>query len=163
MLSAIYTISTYILDTLYDYLDIYTPFRVKLLHFYSKEPTKAESGSAGYDLYSIEEIIVPSKTRRLVSTGISIEFPKRLYARIAPRSGLSVKNNIDIGAGVIDSSYRGEVKVLFINNGDKDYLINIGDKIAQLILEHCANPKIEVVDELSLSERGESGFGSTGK
>ena len=156
-------ISAYIIDKIYELLDIHTIFRVKLLHVYSHEPTKAESGSAGYDLYSTEEVIVPAKTRRLISTGISIEFPKRFYARVAPRSGLSVKNNIDIGAGVIDSSYRGEIKVLFINNGNTDYTINIGDKIAQLILEQCGNPKIEVVDELSLSERGESGFGSSGK
>ena len=69
---------------------------------------------------------------------------------------------IDIGAGVIDSSYRGEIKVLVINNSFNDFKIDIGTKIAQLILERCANPTIEIVEKLNFSGRGENGFGSTG-
>ena len=84
--------------------------------------------------------------------------------RIAPRSGLSVKNSIDIGAGVIDYDYRGEIMICFINNSDKDYLINHGDKIAQALLERIDRfDIIEEVEELSSTLRNQNGFGSTGK
>jgi dUTP pyrophosphatase len=152
----------FILEFLYNFIDRATYFKVNLLNVYAKTPKKADIGSAGYDLYSVDDIAIEAHERRLVSTGISVEIPRYYYLRVAPRSGLSVKG-IDVGAGVIDSSYRGEVKVLLINNSDKVYFVQQGDRVAQLIMERCSNTNIVVSDEqLSATERGESGFGSTG-
>ena len=152
----------FIIDWLYNFIDRGSYFKVNLLHVSSKIPKKADIGAAGYDLYSVDDIAIEANERKLVSTGISVEIPRYYYLRVAPRSGLSVKG-IDVGAGVIDSSYRGEVKVLLINNSDKVYFVQQGDRVAQLIMERCSNTNIIVSDEqLSATERGESGFGSTG-
>ena len=85
-----------------------------------------------------------------------------LDGRIAPRSGLAVKHSIDTGAGVIDSDYRGEVKVLLFNHSEVDFEVKEGDRIAQLVVERIYTPKVVVVDELEESIRGKGGFGSTG-
>jgi dUTP pyrophosphatase len=127
-------------------------------------PLRADNGSAGYDLTSIEDVTVLSGERKLVSTGLIIEIPNNTYARIAPRSGLSCKG-IDIGAGVVDSTYRGIVKVLFINNSSSNYEIKVGNRIAQLILERIETPEIIQIydkDELLQTNRNDGGFGSTG-
>jgi dUTP pyrophosphatase len=140
-------------------------------------PSYGSNGAAGLDLCAYGEYIVPAKTRKLISTGISIQWilsnngnnvenenPGDYYFRIAPRSGLTVKHCIEIGAGVVDSDYRGEVKVCFINNSDSSYSIAHGDRIAQGILERIKRfDTVEVVDELIETSRGEGGFGSTGK
>ena len=84
------------------------------------------------------------------------------YGRVAPRSGLSVKNFIHVGAGVVDSDYRGELKVLLYNFSDVDFIVNAGDRIAQLIIEKYTPTDVEEVVELELTIRGEGGFGSTG-
>jgi len=122
-----------------------------------------EKGSVGYDLFSCESKTVPRGDRVLISSGIRISIPEGWYGRVAPRSGLSVKKNIDIGAGVIDPSYTGIVKICFINNGKDDYHIEHGDKVAQLIFEKCGLPNLCVVEKLEETERGDGGFGSTGK
>ena len=88
--------------------------------------------------------------------------PEGNYARIAPRSGLACKNFIDVGAGVVDSDYRGEVKVLLFNHGSDDFKISIGDRIAQCIIEKYTMTTILEVEDLNTTERGEAGFGSTG-
>ena len=88
--------------------------------------------------------------------------PHGNYGRIAPRSGLAVKKMIDVGAGVIDSDYRGEVKVLLFNFGAEDFKVCKGDRIAQLIIEKYTITSIQEVENLSSTERGEAGFGSTG-
>ena len=146
----------------YSFINNITTFKVKLHDLSSRIPAKAEPGSAGYDIFSNEHVVVAQGTRKLISTGISIEVPDYYYVRVAPRSGLACKG-IDIGAGVVDSSYRGEVKVLVLNNSTEPFEINKYDKIAQLILERCGNAKIELTDTLSDSIRGSGGFGSTGK
>merc|ERR1711862_510068 len=109
-------------------------------------------------------IVVPSQQRRVVKTDLSIACPKGTYGRIAPRSGLAVKHGIDVGAGVVDADYRGPVGVVLFNFGDKDFTIEIGDRIAQLILEKiCADVEIvQVEGELDDTKRGSGGFGSTG-
>jgi dUTP pyrophosphatase len=146
----------------FDKFKIKQKLKVKLIHPNAKVPFKADSGCAGYDVFSTETVQIYSKTRKLVSTGLSTEFSDRYYLRVAPRSGLSLKG-IDIGAGVIDSSYRGEIKVLIINNSDSTYYIENGEKIAQLIMETCESPEIELkLDSLSQTTRGNGGFGSTG-
>lgn len=97
-----------------------------------------------------------------VKTDISIAFPHGFYARVAPRSGLAWKNSIDVGAGVIDVDYRGNVGVILFNHSDDDFKIAHGDRIAQLILERIITPDVVEVDELDETERNAGGFGSTG-
>ena len=131
-------------------------------------PSYGSAFAAGLDVCSCDDYIVPPRSRIVVSTGISVswngEDSNNYYLRVAPRSGLSVKNNIDIGAGVIDSDYRGEIKICFINNdNEKEYIIKKGDKVAQLILEKINRfININEVTEHSETERGSNGFGSTG-
>lgn len=97
-----------------------------------------------------------------MKTGLSIACPTGTYGRVAPRSGLAVKKFIDVGAGVIDADYRGEVGVVLFNFGVEDFFVTTGDRVAQLVLEQvCMVPAVEV-EELSDTERGAGGFGSTG-
>ena len=137
--------------------------RVKLLNEKSKIPCRVHTTDAGADLFSIEDCIVNPSERKLISTGISLEIPEGYYGRIAPRSGLAAKNGIDVLAGVLDSSYRGEVKVILFNTSDENFEIKVGDRIAQLIVEKHYNFEFEVVDNLEETTRGSGGFGSTGK
>jgi len=148
------------IDFIYYFINKNTTFKVKLLHTDAVLPAKADHGCAGYDLSCCETVVIGPKSRKLVSTGIAVEINKHFYLRVAPRSGLSVKG-FDIGAGVIDSSYRGEIKVLVINNNSVEHTFVSGSRIAQLILERCSDAQIEV-SELSSTDRGDSGFGSTG-
>ena len=125
-------------------------------------PTRGTDGAAGYDLYAIEDVTINCFQFIPVSTGVSMDIPAGHYGRVAPRSGLAVKNGIMVGAGVIDSDYRGEIKVALATlNGV--YNIKAGDRIAQIIIEPVVNPELVQVDSLNDSERGDSGFGSTGK
>lgn len=140
---------------------------IKKLNDNAKIPTYGSDYAAGLDIYSSVDLDIPSNTRKLVSTGISIAWngddDKNYYLRIAPRSGLSVKNNIDIGAGVVDYDYRGEIFICFINNGNTTYSIKRGDRIAQGILEKINRfDIIQEVNQLDETNRGEGGFGSTG-
>ena len=139
-------------------------FKVALCHPDAKSPQRKTSGSAGFDLYACENKIVKSQHRTLISTGIKIQVPEDCYARIAPRSGLAV-SEIDVSAGVVDSDYRGELKVLLINNSTNDLHVDKGDRIAQLVIERIYNDEFNLVteEELEDSNRGEGGFGSTGK
>lgn len=139
-------------------------FKVFLASEFASEPMRATDGAAGYDLRSSENVVILPQYRKLVSTDLIISIPSNHYARIAPRSGLSVKE-IDVGAGVVDFDYRGILKVLLINNSNREFQVQVGDRIAQLILEKCSTPKVTVVkskDDLGSSKRGEGGFGSTG-
>ncbi|PGH23254.1 deoxyuridine 5'-triphosphate nucleotidohydrolase [Polytolypa hystricis UAMH7299] len=138
------------------------PLLVKKLVLEAQTPTRGSAFAAGYDLYCAKKIVIPAKGKGLVSTGLAIAVPEGTYGRIAPRSGLAVKNFIDTGAGVIDADYRGEVKVLLFNFSDADFEINEGDRIAQLVLERIYTPEIVVVEQLEESVRGAGGFGSTG-
>lgn len=125
-------------------------------------PTRGSDGAAGYDLYSNEDCVIEPNDRCLVSTGISIVLPGGVYGRVAPRSSLSVKHGIQVGAGVIDPDYTGEVKVILFNHGVNDYFISKGDRIAQLILERCETPPVVEIDTIEATKRGSGGFGSTG-
>ena len=139
-----------------------TKLLVKLLSMNSKLPTRGSEDAAGYNLYSCEPAIIPPRTRKLAHTAISNAAPStRLYARIAPRSGLTVKG-LDIGAGVADSVYTGQIKVPPINNSDTPLQINICDRMSQLTLERIDNPDCTLVEELPNTGRGSNGFGSTG-
>ena len=98
----------------------------------------------------------------MVKTDLSIACPPGTYARIAPRSGLAVKKGIDCGAGVVDADYRGNVGVVLFNFGTEDFVVEVGDRIAQLILEKINMAPVVEVEELTETERGAGGFGSTG-
>ena len=126
-------------------------------------PVRQTSGSVGYDLHSTENNMIEPFSRKLISTGLRVNIPRGMYGRIAPRSSLAWKHSVDVGAGVIDNDYRGEVKVLLINTGKNPYEVKKGDRIAQLIFENCSTPKLEVVseEELDITDRGTGGFGST--
>ncbi len=106
--------------------------------------------------------VVPARGRVLLKTDIAIAVPSGTYGRVAPRSGLALKNGIDTGAGVIDEDYRGNVGVILFNHTDTDFAVAAGDRVAQLILEAIQTPAVEVVDELEDTARGAGGFGSTG-
>jgi len=135
---------------------------VKCLHENVHLPTRGSDGAVGYDLYSDEDIVIDSSRRAVVGTGVAIVLPVGTYGRVAPRSGLAVKHGINVGAGVIDPDYRGEVKVLLFNHGDTAFTVKKGDRIAQLVLERCETPDVQVVDTLDDTTRGTGGFGSTG-
>jgi len=138
--------------------------KVKKLSPDAKLPTRGSEGAAGYDLQSIESCVILPGNRAVVSTGLSLELPPGVYGRIAPRSGLAVKHGIQVGAGVVDADYRGEVKVVLFNH-DKEasYMIKPGYRIAQLILERCETPEVEEIFETSNTSRDQGGFGSTGQ
>ncbi|XP_059952771.1 deoxyuridine 5'-triphosphate nucleotidohydrolase, mitochondrial isoform X1 [Mesoplodon densirostris] len=125
-------------------------------------PTKGSERAAGYDLYSAYDYTVPPMEKALVKTDIQIALPSGCYGRVAPRSGLAAKHFIDVGAGVIDEDYRGNVGVVLFNFGKEKFEVKKGDRIAQLICERIFYPEIEEVQVLDDTERGSGGFGSTG-
>lgn len=127
-------------------------------------PTKGSAAAAGYDIYASQPCVIPAMGQGLVSTDISFTVPVGTYGRIAPRSGLAVKHGIQAGAGVIDRDYTGEIRIVLFNHSKKDFEVCKGDRVAQLILEKIVDDaEVVVVDSLEQSERGEGGFGSTGK
>lgn len=136
--------------------------KIKKLHELAIIPKRNNHTDAGADLYSVEQLEIPPLSRKVVNTGICIELPEGFYGRIAPRSGLALKHGIDVLAGVCDSSYRGEIKVILFNTStDKTFEITYGDKIAQLIVEQHFNFEFEEQEELSTTSRGINGFGSS--
>ena len=147
--------------------------RITLLSDRAHIPTRMTDGSAGYDLYAAVDAVVPAATasatgavdvgRCLVPLGFAIELPIGTVGRIAARSGLSVKFNVEVGAGWIDSDFRGEVMVELKNLSSADYKVTAGDRIAQLILLMTAKAELVVTDELESTSRGTSGIGSTGR
>jgi dUTP pyrophosphatase len=136
--------------------------RVKKLSALAILPSRGSRFSAGYDLSSAYDIVVPSRGKAIVKTDLAIAIPPNTYARIAPRSGLAAKNFIDVGAGVVDYDYRGNVGVVLFNHAEEDFAIKRGDRVAQLILERICMADMEEVQELPDSERAAYGFGSTG-
>lgn len=140
-----------------------TALRVKKLNEQAILPSRATVGSIGYDLYALERVSLAPNAVTLVNTGIAIELPPGHYGRVAPRSGLAFKFNIDVFAGVIDPDYRGEVTVLLFNHSASVVTISSGDRVAQLILEKASVLPVEEIEELQSSDRGADGWGSTGK
>ena len=124
-------------------------------------PIKSTDGAAGLDLYSAEPCIILPNEIKLIKTDIALICPPGTYGRIAPRSGLTIKQQLDVRAGVIDSDYRGNIIVAMHNIGAEERNLEQGTKIAQLILEKISNVVIEEVNELPATERGTNGFGST--
>lgn len=138
------------------------PFlRVMHLHPDARTFERKSAFAAGHDIYSIEAVVLPSRGSLLVSTGIAIQLPKDTYGQIAPRSGLSVKG-IDVGAGIIDEDYRGEIKVLLRNQSDQDKPLKKHERIAQLLVLPVIYPVVVTTNVLEESVRGETGFGASG-
>ena len=126
-------------------------------------PTKGSSLAAGYDLYSASKVTIPANGIARIPTDLKVSVPSGTYGRIAPRSGLAIKHSIDVGAGVIDEDYRGPVYVLLFNHGQNSYTVKPGDRIAQLICEKLAKPRLLEVNSLNTTPRNGNGFGSTGR
>jgi dUTP pyrophosphatase len=135
---------------------------VKRLHPDAVVPTLGHPDSAGCDLYAAKDDCVHAHGKAVIPTGIAVELPAGTYGRVANRSSMSVRNHIQVAAGVIDPGYTGEIGVVLFNHSSKDYMIRKHDRVAQLILERSQTPTVIEVDELCESARGERGFGSTG-
>jgi len=141
--------------------------QIKKLDPAIKLPEYKTSGASGVDLIAFvsEPINLEPKTSVLVPTGLSVAFPEDYEIQIRPRSGLAAKNNISVlnTPGTIDSDFRGEIKVIIYNHGNKNFLINNGDRIAQMVLAPVVKMELEEKNDLPESIRGKGGFGSTGK
>lgn len=136
--------------------------KVKLLSPNAFVPVRAEPGAAGYDLRTQEDFCLLGNSTVVVSIGIAIEVPEEHFGHILERSSLALKR-IKVGGGVVDGSYRGEVKVILHNLSADLIDFKRGDKVAQLVLQRIAEADVEVVEELSETVRGSGGFGSTGR
>jgi dUTP pyrophosphatase len=134
-----------------------------------KTPTRADDGSAGYDLFAAKAGVINPGRKECIPTDVTIELPMmngyQTVGLIKSRSGLSYKKDMEVGAGVIDFSYRGKIGVILHNFGEEDFEYDRGDKIAQLLIMPVATPLMQQVDMTDLSDtnRGAGGFGSTGR
>lgn len=138
---------------------------IKILSRDAQIPHMAYNGDAGVDLRSVERIVLEPQERAMVATGLAIALPEGYAGFVLPRSGLAAKHGISIvnAPGLIDSNYRGELKVILLNTDpNESFTIEIGDRIAQLIVMPVPTINFEQVEELTESQRGESGFGSSG-
>lgn len=140
-------------------------FKVCLVHEDAQMPLQMSKESAGYDLASIEDVVVPPNSRTLIRVGLKMFIPLGYYGSIASRSGLASNHFVFTAAGIIDSDYRGEIKILLFNFSNVPYQVKKGDHIAQIIYKQHVSPQLIKCDpdELPESERGEGGFGSTQK
>ncbi|MEK7452863.1 MAG: dUTP diphosphatase [Patescibacteria group bacterium] len=128
----------------------------------AKIPSFAQSGDAGMDLYSSESLDIYPGEIKAVSIGVKMEIPEGYVALIWDKSGLALKSGVKTMGGVIDSGYRGEIKVIITNLSKEVLKVEKGNKIAQMLIQKFESPEIEIVEELSNTKRGDGGFGSTG-
>jgi dUTP pyrophosphatase len=140
---------------------------VRLLRDGALPPARTRPGDAGYDLRCVEAFRLEPGERAVVPTGVAVAVPEGAAGLVVPRSGLAARHGISVvnGPGLIDPSYRGEVKVVLVNLGREPYEGSPGDRIAQLLLVPCLTPEVRTVAELPPSHdgRGEAGFGSSGR
>jgi len=136
------------------------PMKISYIGPYPLVPAK--DGDAGYDISSNENGKLYGSMSMGFSTGLYVAIPPGYVGKVVSRSGLAFKHNIEVGAGVIDSGYRGEVRILLHNFGDRPFEIKKGDRIAQLLILKHESPEFVLVDELDSTERGAGGFGHTG-
>lgn len=136
--------------------------KIVKLHPNAVVPNQAHIGDAGFDLCSIENIVIPPNNRVVVKTGIAMEIPFGAVGLIWPRSGLAVKQGLDVFAGVIDSGYRGEIQVCLFNSTSVPIEISEGQKIAQILFQEHLTYAMHVVESFeTATSRGTNGFGST--
>jgi len=126
-------------------------------------PEYGSQGAAGADLRASEAVVIAPGGRAAVPTGVRLEIPPGHAGLVWPRSGLAVRHGIDTLAGVIDSDYRGEVKVVLVNHGDEPFAIAAGDRVAQLLLQRVERAAFVAADAVGDTGRGSGGFGSTGR
>ena len=130
-------------------------------------PKYKTDGSSGVDLSAFldKEVVIKPNSSELIPTGLQVAIPEELEIQIRPRSGLAAKERIGVlnSPGTIDSDYRGELKIILFNHGHKDFIINNGDRVAQMVLVPILKMEFEEVDSLPDTVRGQGGFGSTGK
>lgn len=138
---------------------------IKKLNINAKLPTYGTSGSAGADLYSLENVVIEPNKTVFVHTGLSMEIPEGYAGFVYARSGMASKKDLAPAnkVGVVDSDYRGEIMVAIHNHGCEVRSIEIGDRIAQIVIAACVRCEFTECDELGQTQRGEGGFGSTGK
>ena len=139
--------------------------RAKKLHPEAQLPSYAHGPleDAGMDLRSLERAVLTPGVAQGVPTGIAIELPPGFEAQVRPRSGMALKYSVSVNFGTIDPGYRGEIRVIMFNFGQADYVIEKGDRIAQLVIARYEGVEFEEGDELGESQRGEGGFGSSGR
>jgi dUTP pyrophosphatase len=140
------------------------PLRIRKLDPSVAAPAYAHPGDAGMDLCSAEDLTLGPGERAMVSTGFAMALPEGYAAFVQPRSGLAARSGISIvnTPGLIDCHYRGEVKVILVNLGNEPFQVKRGDRIAQMVIQRVEAARVEVVEELGDTVRGEGGFGSTG-
>ena len=136
--------------------------KIKKIHPDAIIPRYAHEGDAGMDIFSAENIIIKPNERIACKTGISMHIPENHVGLIWDKSGIALKNGVTTLGGVIDSGYRGELQIVMINLSKENYNIKEGNKIAQMLIQKIENPKIQEVEELDETSRGDGGFGSTG-
>lgn len=128
-------------------------------------PKRTYEHDAGFDLHSAEDVMLKPGEVKAIGTGVAIEMPQNYHAETRPRSGLAAKHSITVlnTPGTIDSGYRGEIKVILINHGKEEFLISKGERIAQMLFSKIDPVIFTEVDEIADTERGDKGFGSSGK
>ncbi|MBO6509735.1 MAG: dUTP diphosphatase [Roseibium sp.] len=140
--------------------------KFKILHEAAVIPRYKTSGAAGMDVSALVEkpVTINPQRRTIIKTGLAVEIPAGFEMQVRPRSGLAAKNGVTVlnAPGTIDSDYRGEIAVILYNAGLEPFVVNNGDRIAQLVLAPVAQMDIDVTEGLSETDRGEGGFGSTG-
>jgi dUTP pyrophosphatase len=125
--------------------------------------TRESPRAAGFDLRSAYDTVIPASGNVLVKTDIAVQLPQGCYERIAPRSGLALHHQIDVGGGVIDEDYRGNICIFLYNHSKIPFQIYRGDRVARLICQSILYPTLKEVKEIDSTERGTKGFGSTGR
>jgi dUTP pyrophosphatase len=138
---------------------------VRLLNRHAVLPARGRPGDAGLDLRATERVSLPHAGRRVVGTGIAVALPPGVAGLVTPRSGLAAEHGVTLlnAPGLIDPNYRGEIRVILHNTGERRYTVEIGDRIAQLLLVPYWMPELEAVEALGTSDRGADGFGSSGR
>lgn len=126
-------------------------------------PTRAHAGDAGLDLYTPRYVYIESKGSAIIDTGVHIELPPMTVGEIKSKSGLNFKHGLTVPTGTVDYGYTGSIQVKVYNHSNQPYTFKRGDKIAQLVICPILLPELEVVDKLDDTDRGDNGFGSTGR
>ena len=136
---------------------------LQLINDNATVPSRKHDSDIGYDISSSIDVLIPSKEVQLINTGIAINLPNQCAGFVSPRSGLASKHKITLinSPGLVDPGYTGELMVPLINHGSSDYQINIGDRIAQLVLINTNSVEFKIVKNLPDTDRSTGGFGST--
>ena len=127
------------------------------------KPTRAHSGDAGLDIFTPRDVYIESRSSAIIDTGVHIELPPMTVGEIKSKSGLNFKHGLTVPTGTVDYGYTGSIQVKIYNHSNQPYTFKRGDKIAQLVVMPILLPEPEVVESLDATERGDKGFGSTGR